>query len=135
MKKSKIIIPIVIAVLAIGVIAIIAIMGDNKPQQLQTGAKESNTKTQEKEPKEVSLGKTIELGFIKMTLDKVEVKPECKFSYKEKTSWGSTTHSSSITCKSGMKLVCLRGKITNLSTEGVYTSNDFVKRRSCNKWQ
>ncbi len=130
MKKSKIIIPIIIAVLAIGIIAIVAIMGNNKPQQLQTGAKGDNTKTQEQEEKkakEVSLGKTIELSFIKMSLDKIEVKPEYKFSYKEKTSWGSTTHSSSITCKSGMKLVCLKGKLTNLSKEGVYTSNDFVK--------
>ena len=37
MKKSKIIIPIIIAVLAIGIIAIVAIMGNNKPQQLQKG--------------------------------------------------------------------------------------------------
>lgn len=134
-KKVIIIIAVIIVIVAIVLIAVFNNKGnENNNITNNTGTTTSTTTTQEdiqkqeeKKGKDVKLGETIEDEYIKMTLDTFEVEAEYKFRYETKTNVGTSIKNNGIEGKSGMKLVCLRGKLTNKTSSDVYTSNNFVK--------
>lgn len=133
--KKVIIIAVIIVIVAIVLIAVFNNKGnENNNITNNTGTTTSTTTTQEdiqkqeeKKGKDVKLGETIEDEYIKMTLDTFEVEAEYKFRYETKTNVGTSIKNNGIEGKSGMKLVCLRGKLTNKTSSDVYTSNNFVK--------
>ena len=75
---------------------------------------------------QIAIGDVIELDHLKLTVDSVEKKDKYEFSYTEKTKVGTSTKNCSIEPASGMKLVCVRGKITNKYSTEQYMTNDFV---------
>lgn len=85
---------------------------------------EEPASTEEEAPKAeaVNLGDTISLDFVEMTLDAFEVSPGYEFSSNK----GSVTYKSKVDCPSGMKLICLKGKITSKAKESVVTGNNPV---------
>lgn len=132
MKDKKVIIIIAVIIVAIVLIAVFNNKGNEKNNITNnTGAttttQEDIQKQEDKKGKDVKLGETIEDEYIKMTLDTFEVEAEYKFRYETKGSVGTSIKNSGIEGKSGMKLVCLRGKLTNKTSSDVYTSNNFVK--------
>lgn len=119
MKKRKF-----IGVVALILVASIFVSGCGKVDVETTGTGETNKKTVK--AKDVKMGDSIELKFLKMTLDTVEVKDDYQFEYTEETSYGHNTKMGSIEPKSGMKLVTLRGTITNLNSVEIHPYNNFI---------
>ncbi|MBE6737312.1 MAG: hypothetical protein IKB72_00120 [Ruminococcus sp.] len=74
----------------------------------------------------IQVGETISLDYATLTLDSFEISDGYEFEYVDTSSGIKITHKSSIDCPSGMKLVCLKGKFTNKSTNEVYPSNNPV---------
>ncbi len=82
---------------------------------------EEPTPTPGPEATAVNLGDTIDLDFVKVTLDTLDVTKEgYHFEYTE----GNVTYQSSVEPDRGMSMVCLRGKFTNKTNAEVYPSND-----------
>lgn len=131
MKNKKVI--IIVAIVIVVAIVLVAIFSGKDKNEKSTNEIITVTSTQqeqqeEKKAEEVKIGETVENDYIKMTLDKFEVETEYKFQYQEPMSIGGTyTKNNGIDGKSGMKLVCLRGNITNKTTKDIYTGNNFVK--------
>ena len=72
--------------------------------------------------KPISVGDTISLDCIDLTIDAYEISDGYDFEAKD----GFVTKISHIDCSPGMKLVCLKGKVTNKTTSAVYTSNNPI---------
>lgn len=124
------------AIIIIALLLVVFVKGDEKTTKQNTNngtkitateSKQEENQKEEKKAEQVNLGETLENDDIKMSLDKIEVEKEYKFEHTEKTSVGTHTKKNGIDGKSGMKLVCLRGKLTNKTPNEVYTSNNFIK--------
>lgn len=128
MKNKKVIIIIaIIIVVAIVLIAVFGSKGNNNTTTIGAGTSTQQEQKEEKKAEEVKLGEVVENDYIKLTLDKFEVETEYKFRYEEKTNVGKHIKNNGIDGQSGMKLVCLRGKLTNKTSGEVYPANNFVK--------
>lgn len=133
-KKMLIIGAVVVVVIVVALVVAFSGKGNNTTTQKKgqtTGTTQTTEDKKEEEQgtqaQQVKLGETTENDYIKMTLDKFEVEQEYKFKYTEKTTVGTHIKNNGIDGKSGMKLVCLRGKLTNKTSQDVYTSNNFIK--------
>lgn len=133
-KKMLIIGAVVVVVIVVALVVDFSGKGNNTTTQKKeqtTGVTQTTEDKKEEEQgtqaQQVKLGETVENDYLKLTLEKFEVETEYKFSYTEKTKVGTHTKHNGIDGKSGMKLVCLRGKLTNKTSQDVYTSNNFVK--------
>lgn len=126
MKKGLIIGAIVILV----IIVIMVFNGNSNNKETQTtGEEQTETETPSttKSGKQISLGESIEDDTVKLIFNEFEVETEYKFTYTDKSGVGTSIKHSGIDEKSGMKIVCLRGKLTNKTSNEIYTSNNFIK--------
>ncbi|MBQ3355935.1 MAG: hypothetical protein IJG45_02300 [Oscillospiraceae bacterium] len=73
---------------------------------------------------EVTIGSSISLNFVEMTLDAFEISEGYNFEYTDNSSGITITQKSSIDCPSGMKLVCLKGSFTNKAKHEIYPGNN-----------
>lgn len=73
---------------------------------------------------DINVGETISLDFIEMSIDNCEINSGKEFSYSQATSFGKETTICSLDCPSGMKLVCLVGKLTNKTKSSIFGSNN-----------
>ena len=75
---------------------------------------------------DISLGDSIDLDFVEMTLERLEICDKYEFSYTKQTTVGTSTQNASIEPSAGMKLVSLVGVFTNKTNKDYYTSNKGV---------
>ena len=73
---------------------------------------------------EVKIGDTISLDFVEMTIDEFLISDGEEFSYSQLEVFGTSTRYVSLECPAGMKLICLYGKFTNLTSQTIYPAND-----------
>ena len=132
-NKKVVIIAGIVIVVAIVLVVVFGSKGNNNNKKTTGSGTSTSTSTskeeqkEEKKAEELSMGGTMENDYVKMTLEKFEVEPEYKFSYTEKTRVGTSTKNNGIDGKSGMKLVCLRGKLTNKTSKQIYPTNNPVQ--------
>ena len=82
------------------------------------------TKSPKEEP--VTLGSTIDLEYVNMTLDAFEISTEYSFETTDNSSGTLSTYESSIKCSKDMKLICLKGKFINKTQKGVLPSKNPI---------
>lgn len=125
MKKRKLSVLLLIACMTL---SLVACGGSDKKAETNKDATIGdgvNTEVEADTPvNEVKLGDTIELDFVKMTLDEFEVVAEYNFESIKETSVGTTTRRASITPDGGMKLVCLKGQFSNLTQGEIFPANE-----------
>ncbi len=73
---------------------------------------------------DINIGESISLDFIEMSIEDFEINNGKEFSYSQATSFGKETRICSLDCPSGMKLVCLVGKLTNKTKSSIFGSNN-----------
>lgn len=113
---------------AIIIIILLIIIGNLSNKNSKPTISVNNTQTVDKNDSNkkpvskatpVKLGETIEGTELKITLDKVEVVENYTFEHTD----GSMTSIRYIKPRAGMKLVCLKGNLTNKFTEEIVLSN------------
>ena len=75
---------------------------------------------------DVSMGETISLDYVEMSLERLEVADRYDFSYTEDTSVGTSTNSVSLEPSGDLMLVSLIGTFQNKTNKDYYTSNNGV---------
>lgn len=87
---------------------------------VDTPAKEEQEEEKKDKAVAYTLGETISLDFVTLTLEAFEKAPDgYQFSHEE----GYVTYNSSIEAPSGMDLLCFKGRMTSLAPKSIYPGN------------
>lgn len=87
---------------------------------------QSQSETETTKAESITLGSTIDLEYVNMTLDSFEISNGYAFEATDNSSGISITHKASIDCPADMKLICLKGKFTNKTKGDIFPANDPI---------
>lgn len=91
--------------------------------QSKTESTETTEATETTKADSITLGSTIDLEYVNMTLDSFEISNGYSFEATDNSSGISVTTRSSIDCPADMKLICLKGKFTNKTKGDIFPAN------------
>lgn len=108
----------------------LAACGDSTSKTTSDSQSQSKTETAEStestKADSITLGSTIDLEYVNMTLDSFEISNGYSFEATDNSSGISITHKASIDCPADMKLICLKGKFTNKTKGDIFPANDPI---------